>query len=96
MNETIVNFAPLFHFIQNVLMTLGFIALVIIVSILIFAHKHSQVFMHSIDKLVEQYPLVNPLFMQYNTKLQTIENNQEIHEINRKLEKMEKRLNGSK
>lgn len=39
--------------------------------------------------LIDKFPLVSPEFMNKSAKEQNIENNQEIHEINKKLEKIQ-------
>ena len=42
---------------------------------------------------LEKYPLVNSEYIQKDVKAQNIENNQEIHEINKKLENLEDKIN---
>ena len=44
------------------------------------------------EKFLDKFPLVTPEFLQKNTKEQNIENNQEIHEINKRLEIIEETL----
>lgn len=48
---------------------------------------------HTTDKFLEKYPNVSELFINKTAKEQNIENNQEIHEINKRLDAIEKRLN---
>lgn len=44
---------------------------------------------HIADKFLDKFPLVSPEFMSKSSKEQNIENNQEIHEINKRLDKMQ-------
>lgn len=44
---------------------------------------------HIADKFLDKFPLVSPEFMNKSSKEQNIENNQEIHEINKRLDKMQ-------
>lgn len=44
---------------------------------------------HIADKFLDKFPLVSPAFMSKSSKEQNIENNQEIHEINKRLDKMQ-------
>lgn len=44
---------------------------------------------HIADKFIDKFPLVSLEFMNKTSKEQNIENNQEIHEINKRLEKMQ-------
>lgn len=43
-----------------------------------------------IDKFLEKYPDVTSLFMNKSLKEQNIENNQEIHDINKRFDKLER------
>ena len=47
---------------------------------------------HTVDKFLDKYPNVSELFINKTAKEQNIENNQEIHEINKRLAEIEKRL----
>lgn len=44
---------------------------------------------HIADKFFDKFPLVSPEFINKSSKEQNIENNQEIHEINKRLDKMQ-------
>lgn len=44
---------------------------------------------HIADKFLDKFSLVSPEFMNKSSKQQNIENNQEIHEINKRLDKMQ-------
>lgn len=48
-----------------------------------------------INNLVARYPLVDKEFIVKPEKEQNIENNQEIHEINKKIEELEKLVKGA-
>lgn len=48
-----------------------------------------------INKLVDRYPSVDKEFIIKPEKEQNIENNQEIHEINKKIEELEKLVKGA-
>lgn len=48
-----------------------------------------------INNLVARYPLVDKDFIVKPEKEQNIENNQEIHEINKKIEELEKLVKGA-
>lgn len=58
-------------------------------SLNLFA-KHDQ---KVIDAFLEKYPDVTEIFCKLPLREQNIENNQEIHEINKRLDAIEKRLN---
>lgn len=57
-------------------------------SLNLFA-KHDQ---KVIDAFLEKYPDVTEIFCKLPLREQNIENNQEIHEINKRLAEIEKRL----
>lgn len=44
---------------------------------------------HIADKFLDKFPLVSAEFMNKSSKEQNIENNQEIHEINKRLDKIQ-------
>lgn len=46
---------------------------------------------HIADKFLDKFPLVSPEFMNKSAKEQTLENNQEIQEILKKLDEMQKK-----
>ena len=45
------------------------------------------------DKFLSKYPDVAPEFMKKGIKEQNIENNQEIHEVNKRLDEQDKKIN---
>lgn len=47
-----------------------------------------------IEKFLDKFPLVHPDFMTKSAKEQNIENNQEIHELNKKVELMGEAIRG--
>lgn len=57
-------------------------------SLNLFA-KHDQ---KVIDAFLEKYPDVTEIFCKLPLREQNIENNQEIHELNKRLDALEKRL----
>lgn len=58
-------------------------------SLNLFA-KHDQ---KVIDAFLEKYPDVTEIFCKLPLREQNIENNQEIHELNKRITELEKRLN---
>lgn len=45
------------------------------------------------EKFLDKFPLVSPEFMKKSAKLQNAENNQEIHELNQRLDRLEHYIN---
>lgn len=45
------------------------------------------------EKFLDKFPLVSPEFINKSAKEQNVENNQEIHELNKKIEEVESRIN---
>ena len=82
---TTINIAPVFQFIQIALMQLGLFTLVIIIVFLTHNRKN-------VEMIVEKYPLVSHDFIYKGLRSQNIENNQEIHEINERLDQIESKL----
>lgn len=84
---------------MNIDINLTYIILFLIIAIVIFLFhnfkslnlfaKHDQ---KVIDAFLEKYPDVTEIFCKLPLREQNIENNQEIHEINKRLAKIEKRL----
>lgn len=86
MTETYVfNFYPIAKFIICLFAVVGFWG---------FLNSLSHIWLnkHTTDKFLEKYPNVSELFINKTAKEQNIENNQEIHEINKRLAEIEKRL----
>lgn len=85
---------------MNIDINLTYIILFLIIAIVIFLFhnfkslnlfsKHDQ---KVIDAFLEKYPDVTEIFCKLPLREQNIENNQEIHEINKRLDAIEKRLN---
>ena len=80
-------------------LNLFWILLIVLVGIIVFLiHSGFNINLfvkkdiHIVDKFLEKFPLVKPEFMIKNTVEQNIENNQEIHEINKRLEIIEETL----
>ena len=92
---TTFNIEPIISFAQNVLMFLGGFTLTGIIVFLLYSHKNTNIFIKQNDKLIDKFPLVAPEFFNKSSKEQNIENNQEIHEINKKIEELEKLVKGA-
>ena len=86
MTETTINLYYIFQFILYLLAIFGIFSFINTVAHLL-SNKHTT------DKFLEKYPNVSELFISKTAKEQNIENNQEIHEINKRLDSIEKRLN---
>jgi len=78
----------------------AWIGLFIIIGILLFLlHNITGLNLFSkhdnklFDKFLNKYPDVAEIFYRLPLREQNIENNQEIHEINKRLDAIEKRLN---
>lgn len=84
MNETIVNLYPIFKFFVIILALFG-----------------GHILFNNISNLAarafkDKYPLVSAEFMKRSEKMMNIENNQEIHELYKKVAVIEKKLEGIK
>ena len=85
MTETAINLYYIFQFILYLLAIFGIFSFINTVAHLL-SNKHTT------DKFLEKYPNVSELFINKTAREQNIENNQEIHEINKRLAEIEKRL----
>ena len=94
-NTILFNINAIIGFAQNVLMFLGGFTLAGIIVFLVYSHKNTNIFIKQNDKLTDKFPLVAPEFFNKSSKEQNIENNQEIHEINKKIEELEKLVKGA-
>lgn len=94
-NTILFNINAIIGFAQNVLMILGGFTLAGIIVFLVYSHKNTNIFIKQNDKLIDKFPLVAPEFFNKSSKEQNIENNQEIHEINKKIEELEKLVKGA-
>lgn len=88
--ETTINLYPIF----KLLSVTSIIAIVIFLlhnlgGLKLFSRHGQKV----IDKFLNKYPDVTEIFCKLPLREQNIENNQEIHEINKRLDAIEKRLN---
>lgn len=83
--ETTINLYYIFQFILYLLAIFGIFSFINTVAHLL-SNKHTT------DKFLKKYPNVSELFINKTAKEQNIENNQEIHEINKRLDAIEKRL----
>lgn len=92
---TTFNIEPIISFAQNVLMILGGFTLAGIIVFLVYSHKNTNIFIKQNDKLIDKFLLVAPEIFNKSSKEQNIENNQEIHEINKKIEELEKLVKGA-
>lgn len=93
MNEFVLNVDPIIRLAQNTLMMLGSFTLLGIIIFLIYSHKNINVFINQNNRLIDKFPLVASDFLNKPLKEQTIENNQEIHELNKKLDKIQYQIN---
>lgn len=87
--ETIINFDAIMPYL---ICLAGFILLGIIIFLLhnlgglkLFSNHDNKL----VGQFVDKFPLVSPEFMKKSAKAQNIENNQEIQEINERLEHLE-------
>lgn len=83
------NIGYLTQMIQNITTPLLILALGIVLFFLIAYIIHDKNYTNVIKHFSDKFPLVSPEFMSKSAKEQNIENNQEIHEINKRLDKMQ-------
>ena len=85
MDTYVVNFYPIAKFI---------ICLFAVVGLFSFLNNLSHIVgnAYMVKSFLKKFPDVLPEFMKKPLREQNIENNQEIHDINKRLEKIEKRL----
>lgn len=92
----VINVAPIFNFIYNLLALLGALTLVCLVIFLTYSHKNIGMFARQnnqlVNKLLDKYPLVSENFINKGLREQNVENNQEIHEQNERLDAIEEIL----
>lgn len=84
--EMTFNFAPVFVFFIICLLLFLIHNLSGLLSSLKIFSKHSK---DLTAQFLDKFPLVSPDFINKSAKEQNIENNQEIHEINKRLERLE-------
>ena len=93
MEGYIINIDPIFKY----LVTIAGIILLGVIAFLFHNFKGLNLFSKHdnsvIDKFLSKYPDVSPEFMKKDAKAQNVENNQEIHEINKKLAELEEKIN---
>ena len=89
MDKYVVNFYPIAKFI---------ICLFAIVGLFSFLNNLSHIVgnAYMVKSFLKKFPDVLPEFMKKPLREQNIENNQEIHEINKRLAEIEKRLQNGK
>lgn len=78
--------------------TIGFFRITIIIAIVLIAYFIKECFFKTKDSditnnILEKYPDVTQVFASKSLKEQNIENNQEIHEINKRFDKTETQIN---
>jgi glycerol-3-phosphate O-acyltransferase len=82
--------------INQIMPVINFVLIVVIcviaISNFVFLHKHRDDKSKLINEISDIYPLVKPKFYTKTLARQTVENNQEIQEINERLEAIEKKL----
>jgi peroxiredoxin family protein len=89
MDEIVINIQPFIDIIT-------IIALIILLGVIAFLfHNFKGLNLFSkhdnsvIDKFLSKYPDVSPEFIKKDTKAQNVENNQEIHEVNKRIDAIE-------
>lgn len=101
---TTINLLPLFTFVRDVLSILGFFTLIFAGIFLIYSRKNIKQFVKKDEEgkridaeimlaLMKQYPDVEREFMIKPEREQNIENNQEIHKLNKKLAVLDSIIN---
>lgn len=75
--------------------TIGFFHIAIIIAIVLIAYFIKEGFFKTKDSditnnILEKYPDVTQVFASKSLKEQNIENNQEIHDINKRFDKLER------
>lgn len=82
--------------INQIMPVINFVLILLIcmiaISNFVFLHKHRDDKSKLINEISDTYPLVKPKFYTKTLARQTVENNQEIQEINERLEAIEKKL----
>lgn len=91
--ETTINLYPIFRLLcfASILVIAIFLihnGITLLKSLNIFSKHDNSV----IEKFLNKYPDVAPAFMTKGIKEQNIENNQEIHEINKRFDKQDKEI----
>ena len=89
MDATTLNIYPLLEWLIKIVIICAIVILFYFLKECFFKIKDTNI----TTSLIDKYPLVTPEFMQKNAKEQNIENNQEIHEINKKLAELEEKIN---
>ena len=100
MKETIINIYPILQFIVILFAVIGGYNLLNNIAHLLARFGKDQLDhkkdIHAkncdadiMQDLIQKFPLVAPEFINKNLKEQTIENNQEIHEVNQRLDEIE-------
>ena len=74
--------------------TINLFWIVVICAIVVLFYFLKECFFKGKDTLIttniiDKFPLVAPEFMRKSTKAQNIENNQEIHELNKRIDALE-------
>ncbi len=88
-SNVMLNASPLFIFIQHLLALLGGLTLIFISMFLVYNYKNTKLLIAHADKFLEKFPLVSEMFLHKTLREQNIENNQEIHELNKRLQSIE-------
>ena len=92
-SDLVVNFAPIFTFVYNLLALLGGLTLLFVIIFLTYSHKNIGLFAKQnsqfVNKLLDKFPLVSEEFVNKGLREQNVENNQEIHEQNERLDAIE-------
>lgn len=105
MEEHILNLYPIFKFVIILFATVGVIdAIKSIANLISRGYKDKldnkkdmeakKLDAETINALINRYPDVKEAFIIKPEKEQNIENNQEIHDINKKIEALEEKLKG--
>lgn len=90
MEEVTFNIYPILKFIVVLFSVVGIFWTVNSLTQVIVNSKKDE---HIAEKFLEKFPLVSPEFINKSSKEQNIENNQEIHEINKCIDILEQKVN---
>jgi hypothetical protein len=92
MSETIMNLYPIFKFFVIILALFG--GHILFNNISNLAARAFKDKLDIMQEILNKYPLVSAEFMKKSEKMMNIENNQEIHELYKKVAVIEKKLEG--
>lgn len=86
------NIGYLSTMIQNATMPLVILGIGVVLLFLIAYIYHDRNYTNVVKHFTDKFPLVSPDFMNKSAKEQNVENNQEIHELNKRFALMEEAI----